>query len=64
MDDNLELVRLMPDRRALWDRFASAALAGICANEQACVSSPYDTAQFAASIADSMLKQRDSRFGK
>jgi hypothetical protein len=44
-----------------WDMFAAAALAGVSASETSGCNSPYDIAHWAASVADSMLKQRSRR---
>lgn len=44
-----------------WDHYAAAALTGAAANPAGGANSPRDLAHWAASIADSMLKERARR---
>lgn len=45
----------------LWDYFAANALAGVTSNEASGCNSPRDLAHWAASVADSMILERDRR---
>lgn len=45
----------------LWDYFAANALAGVTGNEASGCNSPRDLAHWAASVADSMMLERDRR---
>jgi hypothetical protein len=45
----------------LWDYFAANALAGVTGNEASGCNSPRDLAHWAASVADSMILERDRR---
>lgn len=45
----------------LWDYFAANALAGVTGNEASGCNSPRDLAHWAASVADSMMLERERR---
>ena len=45
----------------LWDYYAANALAGVTGNEASGCNSPRDLAHWAASVADSMMMERERR---
>ena len=45
----------------LWDYFAANALAGVTGNQASGCNSPRDLAHWAASVADSMMLDRERR---
>jgi hypothetical protein len=55
------MTKPMMKEATLWDYFAANALAGITGNEASGCNSPRDLAHWAASVADSMILERERR---